>query len=118
MDKLLRPLFDLYVQRTRIINGFDSIYRLNKYTSDGHLKPTTLFCTFDITDLYTMLPQEESLDILKRFLSVHNIEKVNTIAVDVIIQLVRIVLTENAFIYDKKYIINKFSLVPWIHLLS
>jgi hypothetical protein len=50
-----------------------------------------------------MLPQEESLDNLKKFLSYHNIEKVNTIQVDTIIQLARIVLTENAFIYDKKY---------------
>jgi len=50
-----------------------------------------------------MLPQEESLDILKKFLSVYKIEKINTIPVDVIIQLARIFLTENAFIYDKKY---------------
>jgi len=50
-----------------------------------------------------MLPQEESLNIVKRFLIKHNIEKVNSISLDVIIQLARIVLTENAFIYDKKY---------------
>jgi hypothetical protein len=30
----------------------------------GPLKPTTYLCTLDIRDLYTMLPQEESLDIL------------------------------------------------------
>ncbi len=103
LDNLLRPLFDTYVQRTRIVNGADLIIRLNKYKNDGHFKATTLFCTFDITDLYTMLPQEGSLDILRKFLSHHNIEKVNTISVDTIIQLARIVLTENAFIYGNEY---------------
>ena len=82
MDRLLRPLFDLYVAQTRIINGLDLIRRVNKYTNDGYLQPTTLFCTFDITNLYTMLPQEESLRIVKKFLQAHNIEKVNNISVD------------------------------------
>jgi hypothetical protein len=50
-----------------------------------------------------MLPQEESLDILKKILLEHKIEKVNSIPLDVILQLVRIVLTENTFIYGKKY---------------
>ena len=103
MDQLLRPLFDLYVAQTRIINGLDLIRRVNKYTNDGYLHPTTLFCTFDITDLYTMLPQEESLKIVKKFLEAHNIEKVNSISADTIIDLARIVLTENAFFYDNKY---------------
>lgn len=93
----------MYVKETRIINGLDLIYRLKKYTSNGHLKPTTIFCTFDITDLYTMLLQEESLEVLKIFFSHHNIEKVNSMSIDTIIQLAQIVLTENAFIYNKKY---------------
>ena len=50
-----------------------------------------------------MLPQEESLKILRKFLSTYNIEKVNSISVDTIIELARIVLTENVFMYDKKY---------------
>ena len=29
-----------------------------------------------------MLPQEESLEMIRKFLATHNIEKVNTIAVD------------------------------------
>ena len=103
LDKLLRPLFDLYVKNTRIVNGLDLIHRLQEYEANGHLKPTTIFCTFDITDLYTMLPQEESLEILKLFLVEHKVETVNAISIDAIVQLARIVLTENAFIYNKKY---------------
>src|ERR1700730_14611788 len=50
-----------------------------------------------------MLPQEESLQILREFLIEHGCEKVNGISIDTIIQLARLVLTENAFVYDDKY---------------
>ena len=103
LDQLLRPLFDYYVANTRLINGLDLINRLDKYVKDGYLQPTTIFCTFDITDLYTMLPQEESLGIIRKFLATYNIEKINMITVDTIIDLARIVLTENAFFYKNKY---------------
>ena len=103
LDKLLRPLFDLHVNDTRAVNGLDSIRRLQEYETNGRLKPTTIFCTFDITDLYTMLPQEESLEILKIFLIEHKIETGNKISIATIIELARIVLTENAFIYNEKY---------------
>ena len=66
LDQILRPLFDKHVRSTTIIDGVDLIRRLNIYVENDSLKPTTQFCTFDITDLYTMLPQEESLHILQR----------------------------------------------------
>jgi hypothetical protein len=96
-------LFDKHCRSTTIINGVDLIRRLEKYTSDGYLKSTTFFCTFDITDLYTMLPQEESLNILTEFLIQHGYNKVNGIPIDAIRKLTRIVLTENAFVFDKQY---------------
>ena len=68
LDRLLRPLFDKHVRSTTIIDGVDLIRRLEIYDGNGYLKSTTYLCTFDITDLYTMLPQEESLDILTQFL--------------------------------------------------
>lgn len=79
------------------------IRRLQQYQNDGRLKPNTLFCTFDITDLYTMLPQEESLDILTEFLLQHGYHHVKSIPIDVIRKLARIVIEENVFIYGKKY---------------
>ena len=67
LDKLIRPLFDQYVAQTTIIDVVDLNRCHEKYVSLGLLKPTTHLCTFDITDLYTMLPQEESIAILKHF---------------------------------------------------
>ena len=103
LDRLLRPLFDQHVRSTTIIDGVDLIRRLQAYTTNGYLKPTTYLCTFDITDLYTMLPQEESLDILTEFLLEHGYTKVNAVPIDAIRKLARLVLTENVFSYEKRF---------------
>ena len=79
------------------------IRRLQQYQSEGRLTPTTHFCTFDITDLYTMLPQEESLDILTDFLFQHGYQKVKGVPIDAIRKLARIVIKENVFVYGQKY---------------
>ena len=103
LDKLIRPLFDKHCRSTTIIDGVDLIRRLELYDENGYLKPTTLLCTFDITDLYTMLPQEEALNILMEFLAEYGYQKVQGVPVDAIRKLARIVLTENVFIYEKKF---------------
>jgi hypothetical protein len=103
LDRLLRPLFDKHVRSTTIIDGVDLIRRLETYVENGYLKPTTQLCTFDITDLYTMLPQEESLNVLTEFLLQHDYRKVEGAPIDAIRKLARIVLAENVFVYEKKF---------------
>ncbi|CAF3301814.1 unnamed protein product [Rotaria socialis] len=103
LDKLIRPIFDKHARSTTIIDGVDLIHRLEAYTTNGYLKPKTYFCTFDITDLYTMLPQEESLDILIEFLVQHCYQKVQNIPIDIIRKLALIVIKENVFVYEKKF---------------
>jgi hypothetical protein len=103
LDQLIRPLFDQHARTTTIIDGVDLIRRLHVYVENDYLKPTTQLCTFDITDLYTMLPQEESLDILTEFLIEFGYHKVKGIPIDAIWKLARIVITENVFIYEKKF---------------
>ncbi len=79
LNKLVRPLFDKHVRSTTIIDGVDLIRRLETYVENGYFKPTTQLCTFDITDLYTMLPQEESLNVLTEFLLEYGYDKVKTV---------------------------------------
>ena len=71
LDRLMRPIFDEHVEQTTFIDGVQFIRRLELYVRLGLLKPSTHLCTCDITNLYTMLPQEESLDILTEFLLYH-----------------------------------------------
>jgi hypothetical protein len=103
LDQLIRPLFDKYVRSTTFFDRVDLIRRLEAYVENGYLEPTTQFCAFYITDLYTMLPQQESLDVLTEFLLQFGYRKVKGIPIDAIRKLARIVITENAFIYEKKF---------------
>jgi hypothetical protein len=50
-----------------------------------------------------MLPQEESLDVLTEFLLQFSYRKVKGVPIDAIQKLARIVVTENVFIYEKKF---------------
>ena len=103
MDETIRPLFDRFVRRTTLVDGTDLLDQLQAYVTNGYLTASTWFVTFDITDLYTMLPQEESLVILAEFLREYGCEKVNGITIDTLVQLARIVLEENVFVYDRHF---------------
>ncbi|CAM4828303.1 unnamed protein product, partial [Rotaria magnacalcarata] len=102
LDKILRPVFDDKCKDTTIIDGASLITELSKYNKKGLLKSTTLFCTFDIRNLYTMLPQEEALDTLMTFLHVHGYRKVKGISIDTVKKLASIILKNNVFVYGKK----------------
>ena len=103
LDSIIRPIFDAKCRQTTIIDGISLIQDLQKYQQLQRLKPTTLFCTFDISNLYTVLPQNESLNILMEFLHVHGYRKVKGVPLDAIRKLASVVIRENVFVYDKKY---------------
>ncbi|CAF4782486.1 unnamed protein product, partial [Rotaria sp. Silwood2] len=103
LDQSIRPLFNRFVRHTTIVDGADLLDQLHKYIDKGYFNSSTLFITFDITNLYTMLPQEESLTILAEFLRVHHCEKVNDVSIETIIELARIVLQANVFVYGNKF---------------
>ncbi|CAF4944529.1 unnamed protein product, partial [Rotaria socialis] len=54
--KILWPIFDDKCKDTTIIDGTSLNTELSKYNKKGLLKPTTLFCTFDIHDANTWHP--------------------------------------------------------------
>ncbi|CAF1200198.1 unnamed protein product [Rotaria sp. Silwood1] len=103
LDQLIRPIFNQKVSHTTIVDGWHLIKRLRQYVNDGHLKSTTLFCTFDINNLYTMLPQQQSLDILVEFFQTFQISNIHSIDHQTIRELARIVIEENVFVYRNKY---------------
>ncbi len=101
MDEIIRPIFDRKCYKTIIIDGGHLIKRINRHIRKGQFKPSTLFCTVDIHNLYTMLPQDEALNILVEFLYAHGYTKVKGIALDSIRKLAAVVIKENVFPYDK-----------------
>lgn len=104
LDQLLRPVFDHVAQETTFVNGIDLVRKLEKYRDDGHLLPSTQFITFDVTDLYTMIPRNGALEALGRFLLRHSVKgKVGNLSIDTILKLARLVLDTNYFVHESKY---------------
>jgi len=101
LDKILRPIFNDKCKETTIIDDASLIEGLHKYIKKGLFKSTTLFCTFDIRNLYTMLPQDDALNTLMEFLHAHGYTKVKGINLDTIRKLASIVIKENVFVYGK-----------------
>ncbi|CAF1333999.1 unnamed protein product [Rotaria sordida] len=75
LDGLIRLLFDRYAKSKPIVDISHLLRLLEEYARNCHLKSTTLFYTSDNNNLYIMLPQDESLNILEEFLSQPNIEE-------------------------------------------
>ena len=84
LDERIRPLFNKHNKDNIIIDGVNLITRLEEYAANGYLKASTLFCTFDINNLFTMLPQEEAIKILGKFLRHFVGEKLKDIRVTTI----------------------------------
>ena len=104
LDRLLRPLFDHVARQTTFINGIDLVRQLEAYEQNDRLLPTTQFVTFDVTDLYTMIPRNGALETLGRFLvKTASNGKIGNLSVDTILKLARIVLDTNYFVYNNKY---------------
>ncbi|CAF2953462.1 unnamed protein product [Rotaria sp. Silwood2] len=104
LNDLLAPVFIRVARKTTFINGFDLIRTLEKYASDGCLKPNTLFITFDITNLYTMIPRQGTLEAFKRFLERHlKRGKIGTLSIDDLMRMAHLVLDTNVFVYEGKY---------------
>ena len=91
-------------RKTTYINGFDLIRALEKYASEGRLLPTTPFVTFDVADLYTMIPRQGALEALMRFLVQHlHRGRIGSLSINDIMRMARLVLDTNYFVYKDKY---------------
>lgn len=92
LDQLIRPIFDKLTPYS-LTNSIEFLKHLKKHRTDEK----TLLYTFDITDLYTMIPQQESIIAICEMLGQNNINKVrNEIPINTVRTLFRHVL-ENAY---------------------
>jgi hypothetical protein len=97
-------MFNRVAQSSTFINDIDFVRRLEHYRDQGRLSSTTLFITFDVTDLYTMIPRDGALAVLGRFLTQNATDgKISTMSIDVIMRMARLVLHTNCFAFDSKY---------------
>ena len=84
-------------------NGDDIVHALGEHVKQGHLHATTHFVTFNINDICTKFSHETVIKALETFLNIYGSE-FGTVAEgltnEIIIQLVRLVLQNQFFIYE------------------
>ena len=99
-------------RRTTYISGIDVIHQLEQHKNDGRLSEITHFVTFDVTDLYTMIPRNGAIEALVRFLSTHlNKGATGNLKIDTILRLARLVLDTNCFSYAISAMGSRFTMV-------
>lgn len=104
LDQVLRPLYNRVARSSTFINDINFVRQLEAYRDRGHLLPGTLFITFDVTDLYTMIPRQGALAALDRFLHRHAIaDKINHMTIPTLMSMAQLVLETNCFAFEKKY---------------
>jgi hypothetical protein len=104
LDNLLRPVFDRAAKETTFINSIELVRQLESYRNSGRLLSTTLFVTFDVTNLYTMIPRDGAILALQKFLHKHGENhRIHEITIDTITKLTRLVLDTNSFFYENTY---------------
>ena len=102
LDDLLRPLFDQMAKQTTIESGFELVKKLNEW-SPRRFNTETIFCTIDVTDLYTMIPQVEGVLSLKKMLDHLKLKQINGLNLETIIRLSRFVMKNNYFSFDGQF---------------
>jgi hypothetical protein len=104
LDEVLRPLYYRVAKSSTFINDIDFVRQLEEYRDQRRLLSTTLFITFDVTDLYTMIPRDGALAALGRFLIRHSQNgKINQMTIDTLMKMARLVLNTNCFAFENKY---------------
>lgn len=104
LNQILRPLFDKYMEDTRLIDGTDFIEKLQHFSLNKRsFTPTTRFVIYELHHLFLRITHEDLLGILKRILNRDLAGKrYNGLKQDGIVELVRVVLSHLTFTYDNK----------------
>ncbi|CAF3242503.1 unnamed protein product [Rotaria socialis] len=87
---------------TAVTSGFDLVKQLQEW-SKNNFKQNTIFCTIDVTDLYTMVPQIEGVLSLRKMLNELKLKQVGKLKIETIIRLSRFVMTNNYFSYNGQF---------------
>ena len=87
---------------TTVTSGFELIKKLEKW-SKVNMREDSTFCTIDVIDLYTMIPQVEGVLSLRKMLDHLKLKQVNGLKTEVIIRLARFVMQNNYFSYESQY---------------
>ncbi|CAF3719517.1 unnamed protein product, partial [Rotaria sp. Silwood1] len=104
LGRLLGLLFNDATYCKKFHKGYNVIHTMEFYQKSGQLRPTTLFASFNINDLCLNFSHQQVLDALENFLnsSIGSDHSIQGMTITTILQLIRLVLDEQYFIYNYK----------------
>ncbi|CAF1494537.1 unnamed protein product [Adineta steineri] len=102
---LLGLLFNDSTHCKKFHKAVNVIHEMEFYQKNGQLQPTTLFATFNIDNLCLMFSHEQVIIALERFLNhcLLSDYHIQGMTIDTILQLVRLVLDNQYFVYNYKF---------------
>ncbi|CAF4063956.1 unnamed protein product [Rotaria sp. Silwood2] len=104
LGRLLGLLFNDATHCKKFHKAYNVIHDMEFYQKSGHLLPTTLFASFNINDLCLNFSHRQVMDALEQFLNSYILSdhSIQGMTISTILQLVRLVLDEQYFIYNYK----------------
>jgi len=93
LDQNIRPIFDKHTPYA-LSNSIAFLNHLKEFETTNE----TNIYTFDITDLYTMIPQKESVLTLCEFLGRHKYRKIRGLSINTIKEMFMYVLENSYFV--------------------
>ncbi|CAF1316526.1 unnamed protein product [Adineta steineri] len=100
LNRLLKPIYDQIAFNTTFHKGSDAVQALHTYENNGYLRSTTMFVTLHMNHILTILSHHQSIEILERFLYDNvSSKEIQGISISTMIQLVRLILDNQWFIY-------------------
>lgn len=105
LSRILWSMFNEITGCRKFSNVDDIVYSFEQYAKDSSLRETTYFITFNINEICLKFSHERALKALEKFLDLYE-NKLRTVAEGLtnttILELVRLVLRNQFFIYENK----------------
>ena len=103
VSRLLQPIYDEVARSTTFASASDAVRAVELYAERQLLKPTTSFATFHVNNVCSILPHEQIIEMLERFL-LENLStgQIQGLTTGTIIELVRLVLKNQVFLFRKR----------------
>lgn len=98
VHKILLPILPCLPGYTK--DSFNFLSRLNRSFDSNHL-----FVTFDVTNLYTVIPHELGLEAVDYWISIHQ-DKIRNLPKQLIFELNNIILKHNTFTFEKRLFVQ------------
>ena len=103
LSHVLCSILDQTIGCKTCTNESDAVLALESYRQQGHLRPTTLFATFNIHPVCTMFPHEVTINALEELLETHGSEqRTHGLTNETIVRLVRLVLKNQFLVYQNQ----------------